>query len=384
MMSLTVAPTLGPTLGGYITDNYTWNWCFLINVPIGIVAVFFVMTFLHDVEAPSKSGRVDWLGIGLLAVGLGAMQYVLEEGERNDWFQDSLISTLAVISAVCLVTLVWWQLSRRNKSPVIDFRVLQNPTLSVCAGPVRRARLRHLRRHLSLFPLLAQTVLGFTSMQTGLALLPGGIATGVSILLCGAILNRPKPIVDIRWIIVSGTLVTMVSMWMLGHLSTESGTADTTLALLLRGLGTGLSCSSPSTRPPSPASRRANSSRHRACSVCPASSAARSASPCSRRSSSSTSSSTGSACSATTRHVERAVHPAPARPEPAGAGGARHERGGRPDRRRCTCWNRALMRQAMTMSYNDAFLVMLIVNLITLPAVLLLRRPKETPSMSKP
>ena len=149
MMSLTVAPTLGPTLGGYITDNYTWNWCFLINVPIGIVAVFFVMTFLHDTEAPSKSGTVDWLGIGLLASGLGTMQYVLEEGERNDWFQDSLISTLAVISAISLVALVWWQLSRRNPAPVIDFRVLQNRTLSAGAVPVRRARLRHLRRHLS-------------------------------------------------------------------------------------------------------------------------------------------------------------------------------------------------------------------------------------------
>ena len=239
MMSLTVAPTLGPTLGGYITDNYTWNWCFLINVPIGILAVFFVITFLHDTEAPSKAGRIDWLGIGLLASGLGTMQYVLEEGERNDWFQDSLISALAVISAISLVGLIWWQLSRRNPSPVIDFRVLQNRTLSTTL--VLFVVLGFgIYGGTYLFPLLAQTVLGFTSMQTGLALLPGGIATGVSILLCGAILNRPKPLFDIRWIIVSGTLVTMVSMWMLGHLTTESGTADTTIALLLRGLGTGL------------------------------------------------------------------------------------------------------------------------------------------------
>ena len=373
MMSLTVAPTLGPTLGGWITDNYTWNWCFLINVPIGILAVFFVMTFLHDAEAPSKSGRVDWLGIGLLAVGLGAMQYVLEEGERNDWFQDSLISTLAVISAVCLVTLVWWQLSRRNKSPVIDFRVLQNPTLSVAL--VLFVVLGFgIYGGTYLFPLLAQTVLGFTSMQTGLALLPGGIATGVSILLCGAILNRPKPIVDIRWIIVSGTLVTMVSMWMLGHLSTQSGTADTTLALLLRGLGTGLlfvpinqaAFASLKKSELQQASGLLSLSRQLGGSF-------------------------GIALLATfvqqhiqlhrvglLSHYTMANGLFTQRLQGLAGGLAAHGLSGTDAQAGALhLLDLALMRQAMTMSYNDAFLVMLIVNLVTLPAVLMLRRPKE-------
>ena len=372
MMSLTVAPTLGPTLGGYITDNYTWNWCFLINVPIGLVAVFFVITFLHDTEAPSKSGRVDWLGIGLLAVGLGAMQYVLEEGERNDWFQDSLISTLAVISAVCLVTLVWWQLSRRNRAPVIDFRVLQNPTLSVAL--VLFVVLGFgIYGGTYLFPLLAQTVLGFTSMQTGLALLPGGIATGVSILLCGAILNRPKPIVDIRWIIVSGTLVTMVSMWMLGHLSTESGTTDTTLALLLRGLGTGLlfvpinqaAFASLKKNELQQASGLLSLSRQLGGSF-------------------------GIALLATFVQQHIQFHRVGLLSHYTLSNGlftqrlqgltgalAAHGMSGVDARAAALhLLDLALMRQAMTMSYNDAFLVMLIVNLVTLPAVLLLRRPK--------
>ena len=373
MMSLTVAPTLGPTLGGWITDNYTWNWCFLINVPIGILAVFFVITFLHDTEMPSKSGTVDWLGIGLLAVGLGAMQYVLEEGERNDWFQDSFISTLAVISAVSLVTLVWWQLSRRNRAPVIDFRVLQNPILSVAL--VLFVVLGFgIYGGTYLFPLLAQTVLGFTSMQTGLALLPGGIATGVSILLCGALLNRPKPVVDIRWIIVSGTLVTMVSMWMLGHLSTESGTADTTLALLLRGLGTGLlfvpinqaAFASLKKSELQQASGLLSLSRQLGGSF-------------------------GIALLATfvQQHIQfhrvemlghytasnevftQRLHGL------AGALAAHGMSAADAQPAALRLLEQGLMRQAMTMSYNDAFLVMLIVNLVTLPAVLLLRRPKE-------
>ena len=371
LMSLTVAPTLGPTLGGYITDNYTWNWCFLINVPIGIVAVFFVITFLHDTDAPSKSGTVDWFGIGLLAVGLGAMQYVLEEGERNDWFQDSFILTLAIISVLSLMALVWWQLSRRNAAPVINFRVLHNRTLSVSLFLFVVLGFG-IYGGTYLFPLLSQTVLGFTSMQTGLALLPGGIATGVSIIFCGAILNRPKPLVDIRWIIVFGTLVTMLSMWMLGHLSVESGAADTTLALLLRGFGTGFlfvpinqaAFASLQKSELQQASGLLSLSRQLGGSF-------------------------GIALLATfiQKHIQ--LH----RVEMLShyslgnevfterlqglAGGLMSSGMGAVDAQSAalSLLEQGLMRQAMMMSYNDAFLIVLIVNLVTLPAVLLLRRP---------
>src|SRR6185312_10618857 len=92
LLGIIVAPTLGPTLGGWITDNYNWNWCFFINVPIGIVSFFLVSNFLHDPEGMKKENvTVDWLGIGLLAVGLASLQYVLEEGNADDWFQDAMI-----------------------------------------------------------------------------------------------------------------------------------------------------------------------------------------------------------------------------------------------------------------------------------------------------
>src|SRR6476619_267720 len=131
MLGIIVAPTLGPTLGGWITDNYTWGWCFFINIPIGIAAMFLVSTFLHDApDHQRRSGPVDWFGIALLIAGVGSLQYVLEAGNKRDWFADDLLVYLGITAAVSLVTMVWWQLSEWNKHPVIDFRVLKNRDLS--------------------------------------------------------------------------------------------------------------------------------------------------------------------------------------------------------------------------------------------------------------
>lgn len=238
LMGIIVAPTLGPTLGGWITDNYTWNWCFFINVPIGIASLFLVTSFLHDPPGPRRTGSVDWAGIGLLAVGLGSLQYVLEEGQQNDWFQDPLILRLAVLSGICIVTLLWWELSPRNQHPVVDFKVLKNRALSssiflfVSLG-------FGLYGGVYLFPLFAQTILGFTPTETGLTLLPGGIATAVSAILCGRLLNGAKPLVDPRVLIFVGVTIFMYSMWGMGHLTTATGQDEIRNALTIRGFGLG-------------------------------------------------------------------------------------------------------------------------------------------------
>jgi MFS transporter, DHA2 family, multidrug resistance protein len=239
LLGIIVAPTLGPTLGGWITDNYSWSWCFYINVPIGIASAFLVSTFLKDPPGDEpRRGEVDWLGIGLLTIGIGSLQYVLEEGNSEDWFSSSWILRLSVVAAVCLMTMVWWELSSRNKHPVVNFRVLKNRALAssiflfVALG-------FGLYGGVFIFPLFTQSVLHFTPTETGLALMPGGIATAITALLCGWLLNGARPLVDARLLIATGVALFLVSMWDLGHLSTAAGEADVRLALIIRGAGLG-------------------------------------------------------------------------------------------------------------------------------------------------
>ena len=238
IMGIIVAPTLGPTLGGWITDNYTWNWCFFINVPIGLVSAFLVWSFLEDPPGPRRTGKVDWFGIGLLAVGLGALQYLLEEGEQKDWFQDALIVRLAVIALITLSIFVWWQLTPRNKAPVVDFHVLKNRTLTASIF-LFVALGFGLYGGVYLYPLFTQTILRFTPTMTGLALMPGGIATAFSAILTGRLLGGRKKIIDPRILIYIGVAIFAYSMWDLAHMTTQSGLEDTRFALIWRGLGLG-------------------------------------------------------------------------------------------------------------------------------------------------
>ena len=239
LMGVIVAPTLGPTLGGWITDNYTWNWCFFINVPIGILSVFLVSSFLQDTPGMrQRPTSVDFFGIALLAVGLASLQYVLEEGQQNDWFNDPLIVRLSILSAITLSIMLWWELSPRNPAPVVDFRVLKNRDLS-CSIFLFVALGFGLYGGTYLFPLFAQNLLGFTPTTTGLMLLPGGLGTATSALLCGRMLNGPKPLVDPRALIFIGVGLFMTSMWRMGHLTTMAGEPDVRLALFMRGFGLG-------------------------------------------------------------------------------------------------------------------------------------------------
>jgi DHA2 family multidrug resistance protein len=238
MLGIVAAPTLGPFLGGWLTDVASWNWCFFINIPIGIIAVMIVLAFLHDTEPARVDEPVDWAGVGLLAVGLGSLQYVLEEGERNDWFSDPTILRLSIVAGISLISLIAWQLAPRNTHPVIDLRVLKNASLS--GGIVLLLVAGFGFYGVSyVYPLMAQTVQGLSPMQTGMAMLPGGVASAISIVLCGVITTNPKSAIDGRALTFLGVILAATGMWLFAHLSPASGTADTFLPLLLRGFALG-------------------------------------------------------------------------------------------------------------------------------------------------
>ncbi len=239
ILGIVVAPTVGPTLGGVITDNYHWSWVFFINLPIGLTAFSLVYFFLHDTVEKQSAGAIDYIGILLLTVGLGSLQFVLEEGERDDWFNSVAITRLSVIAAISLVALVFWEISPKNSHPVIDFRVLKNKSFT--AGLVLFLALGFgLYGGIFIFPLFTQNVLNFSPTETGLVLLPGGLATAVSAMLCGRLLSLPpEKRVDPRLLIVFGVCLFLWSMWDLGHLTVISGEPDTRLALIIRGFGLG-------------------------------------------------------------------------------------------------------------------------------------------------
>ncbi len=235
-LGLIVTPTLGPALGGYITDNYSWRTIFFIHIPLAIMSLVFVGLYLQDSKFQKRVNTVDAAGIVLLAAGMGSLQYVLEEGERYDWFGDPWITRLAVLAAVSLVGFVAWELSPRNKAPILDLRVLKDRGLSasVLLGLVLGFGLYG---GTFIYPLFVQNILGFTPTITGVALIPGGIATAVAVIFCGRVLQRGF---DPRVLMVAGMCIYMYAMWTLGHLTPQSGLSDTQFGLIWRGLGLGL------------------------------------------------------------------------------------------------------------------------------------------------
>ena len=235
-LGVVVAPAVAPMLGGWLTDNYSWPWVFFVNLPIGVVSAFLVTTYLEDSRySHSSSGGVDWAGIGLLAVGLGSLQYVLQEGQLLDWFGSALITRLAIVAGLALTGFVAWELWPTNEKPAVNLRVLGDRNL--LGGSLLGAAMGFgLTGGLFIFPLFVQGILGFTATETGFVLFPAGLAILFGIGVCGALIQKG---VDPRLLIAFGIGVFMVANWDLGHLSPQSDANATQLGQILRGLGIG-------------------------------------------------------------------------------------------------------------------------------------------------
>jgi DHA2 family multidrug resistance protein len=232
-LGVMVGPTIGPTLGGWLTDNYGWPWIFYINIPIGAVAAAMIATYVHDPEHQKRPRAIDYLGIALLTVSVGALQYVLEHGERDDWFASRFITTLTVIGVVGGIALLWRELTTDH--PAIDFRVLRHRQMWVgtVLGVVMGIGLYAMSFTL---PVFLQGNLHMTAEQTGFVLLPGAIATAVSMAVVGRLTNR----IDPRLLITAGALIFAVAAWRLSLITGESGHEDFFWPLILRGVGLGL------------------------------------------------------------------------------------------------------------------------------------------------
>jgi DHA2 family multidrug resistance protein len=228
-----VGPTLGPTFGGYITDAFGWPWIFYINLPFGALALALTLTFIQDSLHQQRAEAVDYLGLVLLALGVGTLQTMLERGERLDWFESREVTTLGLVSVSSLVLFVWRELTTEH--PVVDLRILRSrqlatgvlfgSTLGVC-----------LYATIFVLPVYLQNIRGFTAEQTGFVILPGALASALVMASMGRFQGR----FDGRYSILVGVSLFALSMWKHAHFTTESGMSDFFWPLIFRGMGLGL------------------------------------------------------------------------------------------------------------------------------------------------
>ena len=205
-----MAPTIGPTLGGWITFSYSWRWIFFINIPVGIATWFLVRRFVEDPPYLSKlkaAGlKLDYIGIALLALGIGALQVLLDKGQEDDWFGSRFITTLVIVATVCLISLVIWEWFQ--KAPIIDVRMFKS--FNFASANLMMFTLGILLfSSLVLMPQFLQTLLGYTSQLAGIALSAGGLVLLFEIPIMGKLTTKFQA----RWLIAFGWLALSVAMF---------------------------------------------------------------------------------------------------------------------------------------------------------------------------
>ena len=241
-MGVIIGPTIGPTLGGVIVDSTLgWPWIFYVNVPVGILASIFTILFIRDPDRiknaiPRPLRDIDWAGIGLLVLGVGSLQFVLEQGESNDWFDDKSIVLFTILAVVGLVGFIWRELTA--KAPIVDLRVLAK-SRNLAVGAFLSFVLGFgLFASVFVFPIFTQRILGFSAEQTGWILLPGALASGFMMPIVGRLLMAGVPqkfMLPVGFAIFFG-----FTFWMGSRISPTAGEHDFFWPLIVRGVGLGL------------------------------------------------------------------------------------------------------------------------------------------------
>src|ERR1700730_3092985 len=224
-MAVVLAPSIGPTLGGWINDNYSWRWIFYINVPIGIISLLLTNHFVQDpdyltekMEEPRRSHgrlRIDYIGIGLIALGIGCLQVVLDKGQEDDWFGSHFILTLSAISLTSIVALIIWEL--RHKSPVIELRLLKNFNFAAASLMMFVLGVA-LYAATALVPLFLQSLAGYSAELAGLVLSPGGLVVMITMPIVGRLSSH----VQARWLAATGFLITGLALWHMTRLDLDA------------------------------------------------------------------------------------------------------------------------------------------------------------------
>ncbi|MGL2967375.1 MDR family MFS transporter [Flavobacterium sp. XGLA_31] len=236
-MGVIVGPTLGPPLGGYLVDNFSWPYIFYINIPIGIIATMLTLSFVRSPKYGEKlkANQVDWLGIVLLTAFIGSLQYVLEHGQQDDWFNDDVITGLSILSFVGLFFFVWRQLT--YKHPIVNLKVLKDTNLRI--GVVLSFIMGFgLYGTTFIIPIYTQSILGWTATDAGLLLIPSSLTVAVMMPIIGRMIQRGVPQ---TYLVSGGFLMFFIfTYWMHNIMTPDTGTEHMFWPLIVRGLGLGL------------------------------------------------------------------------------------------------------------------------------------------------
>ena len=238
-LAIMVGPAVGPTLGGWIVDNYSWPWIFYINLPVGALGIYMVSSFVHEPDdireankamAAKQRKHMDWSGIALMSVGLACLQYLLEEGDRKDWFDSSLIVGLAVVAFICLAGFVIRELTA--EVPAVNLRLFKNKVYT--AGTLIAALMFAMLMTVTfLLPVFMQELLGFNATQSGLALMPRTLVMMVCIPIVGKLYNR----IDPRISVFVGLIFLTLAVWMMSDYTLATTAGGVVASLLVQGLG---------------------------------------------------------------------------------------------------------------------------------------------------
>jgi DHA2 family multidrug resistance protein len=230
-MGVIVAPIVGPTLGGWITENYSWRWIFYINLPVGLFAMWMAGLFVEDPPYLKRVrlASIDSIGFGFMAVWLATLQFILDKGQEEDWFASKTITACAVISGCAFVAFIVREL--KAAQPIVDLRILKNRNFAVGVGLMTLLG-AVLYGTTALLPLFMQTLLGYSSFDAGMALSPRGICAFLATIVVGRLVGK----ISNRLMIFTGFLILGLSTSMLGHINLGIGMRDIIIPVMINGL----------------------------------------------------------------------------------------------------------------------------------------------------